>query len=143
MRLHAQHFFLKIPKISIFQRPILEKQLELSKKRVRKWVLELEVFKKMYLVKFRKLSKMGQNLKKWEALEKLLKKWWFQKYRVCSSPRNIFKMFGFKVKFSKNSKNFDICLSFNYIMNRNTCKLVDKDRNQLITKNCCKEYRVI
>ena len=68
--------FLKIAKISIFLRSILETLLKLSKKPYWKWVLKLEIYKKICLAKFRKWSKMCWN---WREIGKitLLKKLYF------------------------------------------------------------------
>ena len=56
----------ELKNMKIFQLVILEKRLELSKKRDWNWLLQLEIYKKMYLVQFRKWSKMGRNLVFWK-----------------------------------------------------------------------------
>ena len=56
--------FFEIFKSAIFRWAILEKPLELSKRWGRKWLMQPAILKKMYLVEFRKSSKMGRNLHK-------------------------------------------------------------------------------
>ena len=138
-------------KFAIFQWAILETWLELPKKWGGKCSLRPEIYRKMYLVKFRKSSKMGRNLHSrkfrfWKSRLKIIKK--NRSYRsrradskniACLRSRsNIFQIFAVKLGFFEIFENCDI-LEKRYF--QNLPKLIRRDiyliGNFLRTTNSC------